>query len=980
MSTAAPYPHVEIGVKDESIYIPIDSEDMPLSQPLYFMRAQKGPIGVPVWCPSYSYACRVFGTDTFNKRSKYFSEQSKFLLQTFPMNGAWLMRVASNQAMSADIQIEVGISKGTVDVPQWDRDANGAFVLELDGSKIPLNSDGVPCAKIESAESKAVYMRALETTAIADRQYFTRTSNYQYGVVEFGARRIKGTDYFAGEGAPSLVAVQTTGDDAETVTPGVLYFELELEDETYTAVPAFGLDAFENGKSYLKCTGFAGGYKAVTTEDRGDGTQEPPVLPQIPTGSIQGDRFVRISKAALKLVENDGAYAVDVNDATTVAAYKSYFFTRALDAENPYTYTRYEGISAGSYIGDMTLYYFYGYLDDGALEPQATIQGRKLVWRARVADRSPDTGRAVGKYKTYDSDNYTWYPVLDIVAENPGKWGESFGIRLYFDNDKNTIALQQQNGAVNYTIAPIELLEGETLPEPVVGTAQDTYVVGTMKAGVVDPETDVDLSLVKRIPNLYKGKQRLPITITPIPEAWNAVGKILMTTEIAAREAIINLYNSATRAAAGFPTFRTIVDTEGNEVVETFVDALYGKVAVPQDVGDEDGHLANPVSCVDAEEIPYFASACVDADDTSVSGDTRIDVIDPMSDGGSMVFIPAQSVPIYLGGGNDGEIDDYSIEKYIRAQIKAGQGGTQEYLLDYPRCPFNMIYDTGVSLKTKKAYIDMMSFRDNVVVNVGTQTTWRTATGESPSINGEFPNNRSDDESIGASLRSYAWLMREDINNGTEACRCKIFLHAGKLDGYDGWVPATLWIAMKDAQYLNLDHIDQEPAGLPNSAVTCFTEVSWRAGTADTQSRCWNAGLNYWQSYDKDTADGAARLHYAALRTVYRYETSVLVDSGVVNALVFSKDIVRKSWAKFAGVKMWSAELNARITKDLSQRLSYMLNGKYLADVNVYQTDEDVKLGYTRHVDIILTSPATNRVWQTTIICRREGYDPNAAE
>ena len=72
MSTVAPYPHVEIGVRDESIYIPIDSEDMPLSQPLYFMRAQKGPVGVPVWCPSYTAACQVFGTDTFNKRSKYF--------------------------------------------------------------------------------------------------------------------------------------------------------------------------------------------------------------------------------------------------------------------------------------------------------------------------------------------------------------------------------------------------------------------------------------------------------------------------------------------------------------------------------------------------------------------------------------------------------------------------------------------------------------------------------------------------------------------------------------------------------------------------------------------------------------------------------------------------------------------------------------------------------------------------------------------
>lgn len=976
MSTVAPYPHVEIGVRDESIYIPIDSEDMPLSQPLYFLRAQKGPVGVPVWCPSYTAACQVFGTDTFNKRSKYFSEQAKFLLQTFPMNGAWLMRVASNEAKSADIQIEVGISKATVDVPQWDRDANGAFVLELDGSKIPLNSEGTPCQKIESADRKAVYMRALESIAIAGRTYYTRTNNFDYGVVEPSDRRLKGTDYFAGNGVPALAAVTE-----EAPVSGTMYFTLDVEgsgsEAAYTATPVFGLTEFAAGTDYLKLTGFSGGYQAVTTVDDGSGTQVPPVLPQIPVGNTQGDRFVRISRAPLKLIAGqDDTFTVDSNDSATAAAYKSYFYTRALQADEPYTYTE-QTIPAGTYIAEETLYYFYGYLDDGALEPQATIAGRKLVWRARVADRSPDTGRSVGKFGTYDTANFTWYPVVDIVAENPGKWGESFGIRLYFDKDRNTIALQQQNGAVNYTVAPIELIEGDTLPTPVVGTSQDTYVVGAMKDGVVDPETDVDLSLRKRIPNLYKGKQRLPITITPIPQAWNELGKILMQTEIAARDAILALYNNPTRVAAGYPTFRTIVDTEGNEVIETFVDALFGKVATNADIGQVDdeefqtGHLANPVSCLDAEEIPYFATACFDGDDALVSGDSSIDV--------AKVFIPAQAVPIYLGGGNDGPITDYDIEKYIRAQIKAGQGGTQEYLLDYPRCPFNMIYDSGVSLKTKKAYIDMMSFRDNVVVNVGTQITWLTATNETPSVNGEFPNNRSDDESIGASLRSYAWLMREDVNNGTEACRCKIFLHAGKIDGYDGWVPATLWIAMKDAQYLNLDHIDQEPAGLPNSAVTCFTEVSWRAGTADTQSRCWNAGLNYWQSYDKDTADGAARLHYAALRTVYRYETSVLVDSGVVNALVFSKDIVRKSWAKFAGVKMWSAELNARITKDLGQRLSYMLNGKYTAEVNVYQTDEDVKLGYTRHVDIILTSPATNRVWQTTIICRREGYNPAEA-
>jgi len=978
MSTVAPYPHVEIGVRDESIYIPIDSEDMPLSQPLYFMRAQKGPVGVPVWCPTYTAACRVFGTDTFNKRSEYFSEQAKFLLQTFPMNGAWLMRVADMAAKSADIQIEVGISKDTVDIPQWDRDANGAFVLELNGSKVPITSEGKPCERIVSPDRKAIYVRALETIA-KDETYYTRDSNWKYGIVVPSDRRAKGTTYCAGNGLP-LLAPLTSAELAAGPRPDVLYFELNLDDETYTASLALGegrtqISEFDTeNKEYLKLTGWAGGYSGpVTTEDDGSGNIPQPCLPQIPVGNMQGDRFVKISTQPMTLtVTGEGAATTYTVNSTEDNAnvYKTFFFVRGLDEETPYTYSD-AHIVPGTYIAEEVLYRFGGYLDDGDLEPQAKIPGRKLVWRARVADRSIDTGRAVGKFKTYTQGNFIWYPVVDIVAENPGVWGESFGIRLYFDKDRNTIALQQQNGAVNYTVAPIELIAGDTLPTPITGTSMDTYVVGTMRKGVVDPETDVDLSLIKRIPNLYKGAQRLPITITPVDEAWNALGKILMQTEMEARDQIKALYNQPERIAAGYPAFRTIIDTEGNEVAETFVDALYGQVATAETIGESDGHMANPLTCMDAEEIPYFSIACVDGEDELVSGDPNIDV--------AKVFIPAQTVPIYLGGGSDGDKLDNDIERYIRAQIKAGQGGTQEYLLDYPRCPFNSIIDTGVSVKTKKAYIDMMSFRDNVVVNLATQTTWRTATNEEYSLNGEFPNNRSDDESIGASLRSYAWLMREDVNNGTEACRCCIFLHAGQISGFDGWVPATLWIAMKDAQYLNLDHITVEPAGLPNAAVTCFTEVSWRAGTADTQSRCWNAGLNYWQSYDKDTADGAARLHYAALRSVYRYETSVLVDRGVVNALVFSKDIVRKSWAKFAGVKMWSAELNDRITKDLTQRLSYMLNGKYTAEVSVYQTDEDVKLGYTRHVDIILTSPATNRVWQTTIICRREGYLPTEA-
>ena len=86
-------------------------------------------------------------------------------------------------------------------------------------------------------------------------------------------------------------------------------------------------------------------------------------------------------------------------------------------------------------------------------------------------------------------------------------------------------------------------------------------------------------------------------------------------------------------------------------------------------------------------------------------------------------------------------------------------------------------------------------------------------------------------------------------------------------------------------------------------------------------------------------------LHFASVRSVYWYETSVLTDAGCVDALCFSKDVIRRSWSTWAGSTRKAAELNQLITDDLNARMSYMLHNKFRFKVKVYQTDEDTKLG-----------------------------------
>ena len=185
-------------------------------------------------------------------------------------------------------------------------------------------------------------------------------------------------------------------------------------------------------------------------------------------------------------------------------------------------------------------------------------------------------------------------------------------------------------------------------------------------------------------------------------------------------------------------------------------------------------------------------------------------------------------------------------------------------------------------------------------------------------------------------------------------------------------MPGTLCIAMKWADFYKGQFINQEVRELPNSDIDCFTEVSWAAAAEDTKSRCWNAGLNYWQYYNM------TRLHYASVHSVYRHDTSILSDSAVVYAICFCKDETRRSWARWAGSGRRAAELNQKITDDLDARFKVLLNGKYLCDPTVYQTDEDMKRGYSRHVDLRFEAPGQNRVWEVTIECNRENFNPSA--
>lgn len=722
MSMVAPYPHVEIDVEDKSIYIPVNEDILPLHRPLYIMRTQKGPVGVPVWCESYTRAKKIFGSNTFNQRSKYFSPASYFLLQQLQSNGAFIMRAGDDTANSARVFVELGV-KAVEAVPQYQRDAYGKFVYDEEGKKIALASA-------------------------------TATAGYQ------------------------LI------------------------------------------------------WRAVSTP-------------------------------------------ADINS-----------------------------------------------IDPGAWED-------------------------LGPAQDPNDETITWYPMFSFLASNAGAWGNAFGFKLCFSNKDNSGDFIVRNGSVAYQIAPVELEEGNSTPTVIYDKYNNPAVSGVVKPDTVDSISGVDISFNKKLAASYSDGYELPLSIYYYSDSFKKVGDMIMKAEVAAKDAITENYGSVVDV-----TF--VEDLLGVTIGEGDVTAA----SIAADIDGADaafGFMANLMTCVDRDKRGYFASYVVATSDA----DAPAGCIDMDAD-----------ATVYMMGGTDGNDADPFIEEYTRKYLTAAANNNHEYLIDYFRMPFNCVIDSGWSIATKKAYLEFMDVRDDLKVYLGTQQSWMINSAGKlvrPPVNTKY-----EDESIGAGLRTHAWLMRESIAKGTECCRATIFLHAGRTADYDVWLPGTLWIAKKMAEYCNRDFMNKEPKELPNSAVECWKDLSWVASSEDTKSRNWNAGLNYVQYYSM------TGLHYASVRSVYKYDTSVLVDDMFVNAITWMKHIVRRSWARFAGATRPVAELQQAITEDLTSRLAYMINGKYEFTVDVYQTDEDKKLGYVQHVDITVTSPATNRVWLVNIICKREGFEPEA--
>lgn len=317
---------------------------------------------------------------------------------------------------------------------------------------------------------------------------------------------------------------------------------------------------------------------------------------------------------------------------------------------------------------------------------------------------------------------------------------------------------------------------------------------------------------------------------------------------------------------------------------------------------------------------------------------------------------------LYLINGADGTIDDAAVEELTRQYIK---DLIYPELLDQPRYPFTHIVDTGVSIETKKTFIQFLGKHDAHKVILATQDA-----------NMGRVNTKNEDQSMGSALYASCLLQPESIVKGTECCRAEIYQQCGHLadSTYRGIIPSTYDIMLKKSRWQSTQTIMGQAAGLPHSAITVFKDWNWTPCDADHKQKSWDSGLNYFQYYDMTS------VHWPAMRTVYRYDTSVLSNALFTDVIVYTKHLARYNWSRYAGLEIEFNILAARAANSLSNDLATMLGGTFKFSVAFAQSEEEAKIGYISHATIQLWGNPQQRVWKIDIECYRTGFDPTKTE
>lgn len=336
---------------------------------------------------------------------------------------------------------------------------------------------------------------------------------------------------------------------------------------------------------------------------------------------------------------------------------------------------------------------------------------------------------------------------------------------------------------------------------------------------------------------------------------------------------------------------------------------------------------------------------------------------------------------IYAQGGDDnfpmllGSVDKLKLlELYDNAVREWCNNYTDvNPLFDSAKYPCSNFWDTGFSLETKKALMQPIGRHKRLWATVAThivadyddpltQTGWRYR----EALTG------AEEITMGTILRSYALLIPESVEYGTQTVRVGICGRSGMMVDrqYRGRLPLTIeLINMVSGYFGNGNAILNSNKAFdvhPNNVVSLMNKINVTYQSTNVYNDSWDAGIMWVQNADVNVT------FFPAFRTVYPEDTSVLTSYITMICACFIERVCEVVWRKLVGNgKLTDDEFIEESDKLLAQELNGKFDNRFKIVPRTYYTSTDSILGYRWSTDIEFYANNMKTVGLYTITSRR---------
>lgn len=314
---------------------------------------------------------------------------------------------------------------------------------------------------------------------------------------------------------------------------------------------------------------------------------------------------------------------------------------------------------------------------------------------------------------------------------------------------------------------------------------------------------------------------------------------------------------------------------------------------------------------------------------------------------------------IYLSGSKDGTVDEDLLDTLVQADLENYNNSLHEYN-DIVMHPESIIYDSGFSIDTKKAFPKFISRRKDTAVALSTYSHKDPAA----TLDQQY--------SVAVALKTMLELYPESAHFGTPVMRGVVVGGAGDLIDslYTKRTPNLYEIAHKAARYMGASNGAWKNGFMfdraPGSVITQLKNLDVTWVPASTRNTLWSVGLIFPLNYTIRQA------FFPALQTVYENDTSVLNSFFTMMAICYLNKVNHAAWREFSGSSsLTNSQLEARVDEFINNTVKDKFDNNYVIIPETKVTEEDAIRGYSWHSNINIYSPNMKTVAVAQVTAHR---------